>query len=211
MKVKLRIGGVARVLCVLLAEVIVFQSLPVPAVAQEQQQPTQLNISILEGEGSINNIHQRVTREAMVQVSDENHKPVAGVAVTFFLPEHGASGVFSNGGRSFTIMTDDTGRAVARGIVPNKVVGKVQIRVVARFRVLQADTVISQTNVAAAAAAGAAAGGAISGKLLAIILIVAAAGAAGGAVAATRGGGASPTPVPTVTITVGTPTVGAPH
>ena len=44
-----------------------------------------------------------------------------------------------------------------------KVVGKVQIRVVARFRVLQADTVISQTNVAAAAAAGAAAGGAISG------------------------------------------------
>ncbi|MGO9009069.1 MAG: hypothetical protein ACLQPN_03130 [Bryobacteraceae bacterium] len=211
MKAKLRIGGVARVLCVLLAEVIVFQSLPVPAVAQAQQQPTQLNISILEGEGSINNIHQRVTREAMVQVSDENHKPVAGVAVTFFLPEHGASGVFSNGGRSFTIMTDDTGRAVARGIVPNKVVGKVQIRVVARFRALQADTIISQTNVAAAAAAGAAVGGAISGKLLAIILVVAAAGAAGGAVAATRGGGASPTPVPTVTITVGTPTVGAPH
>ncbi|MGB9456255.1 MAG: hypothetical protein WCB12_09445 [Bryobacteraceae bacterium] len=209
MKAKLRIGGVARALCVLLAEVVVFQSLPVPAIAQEQE-PTTLSISILEGEGSINNIHQRVTREAMVQVSDENHKPVAGAAVTFFLPEHGASGVFSNGGRSFTIMTDDTGRAVVRGIVPNKVVGKVQIRVVARFRALQADTIISQTNVAAAAAAGAAAGGAISGKLLAIILIAAAAGAAGGAVAATRGGG-SPAVVPTITIAPGTPTVGAPH
>lgn len=209
MKGKLRIGGAAHALCVLLAEILVFQSLPVPAKAQEQE-PTKLTISILEGEGSINNIHQRVTREAMVQVNDENHKPVAGAAVTFFLPEHGASGVFSNGGRSLTLVTDDTGRAVVRGIVPNKVVGKVQIRVVARFRSLQADAIISQENVAAAVAAGAATGGAISGKLLAILLI-AAAGAAGGAVAATRGGGASPAPSPTVTITAGTPTVGAPH
>ncbi len=199
----------ARALCVLLAEGVVFQSLPVPVKAQEQE-PTKLNISILEGEGSINNIRQRVSREAMVQVNDENHKPVAGVAVTFFLPDHGASGVFSNGSRSLTVMTDDAGHAVAQGMVPNKVAGEVQVRVVARFKNLNADAIIHQQNVAAAAATGAAAGGAISGKLLAIILIAAAA-AAGGAVAATRGGGASPTPVPTVTITVGTPTVGAPH
>jgi hypothetical protein len=173
----------------------------------QDQEPTKLNISILEGEGSINNIRQRVTREAMVQVDDENHKPVAGAAVTFFLPEHGASGLFSNGSHSLTVMTDNTGRAAAQGIVPNKVAGDMQIRVVARFKNLDANTVIHQQN---AAAAGAAASGAISGKVLAIIL-VAAAGVAGGVVAATRGGGSSPTPTPTVTITVGTPTVGAPH
>jgi len=165
-----------------------------------------LEISILEGEGSINNIRQRVAREAMVQVDDENHKPVAGVAVTFFLPEHGASGVFSNGTRSLTVMTDDAGHAVARGMVPNKVAGDVQIRVVARFKSLNADTIIHQQNVAAAAAAAGTAGAAISGKVLAIIIAVAAAGVAGGAVAATRGGGTSST-----TITAGTPTVGAPH
>jgi hypothetical protein len=161
-----------------------------------------LDISILEGEGSINNIRQRVAREAMVQVNDENHKPIAGVAVTFFLPEHGAGGVFSNGSHSLTVMTDDAGRAVARGIVPNKVAGDVQIRVVARYKNLDANTVIHQQN---ASAATAATGGAISGKVLAIVLI-AAAGVAAGVVAATRGGGSTP-----VTITAGTPTVGAPH
>jgi hypothetical protein len=204
MRTKLRIGAVARALCVLLAEVVLIQTWPVPVRAQEQE-PTKLNISILEGEGSINNIRQRVAREAMVQVDDENHKPVAGVAVTFFLPEHGASGAFSNGSRSLTVVTDDTGHAVARGMVPNKVAGDVQIRVVARFKSLGAETIIHQQNVAAAAAA-VAAGGAISAKVLAIIIAVAAAGVAGGAVAATRGGGTSPT-----TITAGTPTVGAPH
>jgi hypothetical protein len=200
-----RIGAVARALCILLAEVVLIQTWPVPARAQEQE-PTKLDISILEGEGSINNIRQRVAREAMVQVDDENHKPVAGVAVTFFLPEHGASGVFSNGTHSLTVMTDDAGHAVARGMVPNKLAGDVQIRVVARYKNLDANTTIHQQNVAAAAAAGAAASAGISGKVLAIILVVAAAGVAGGVVAATRGGGASPT-----TITAGTPTVGAPH
>jgi len=201
MSVHVGIGGVARVLCVLLAEVVLIQTWPVPVRAQEQE-PTKLDISILEGEGSINNIRQRVAREAMVQVNDENHKPIAGVAVTFFLPEHGAGGVFSNGSHSLTVMTDDAGRAVARGIVPNKVAGDVQIRVVARYKNLDANTVIHQQN---ASAATAATGGAISGKVLAIVLI-AAAGVAAGVVAATRGGGSTP-----VTITAGTPTVGAPH
>ena len=205
MRTQVRIGGVTRALCVLLAEIVLFHTWPVPVSAQEQE-PAKLDISILEGEGSINNIRQRVAREAMVQVNDENHKPVAGVAVTFFLPEHGASGVFSNGTRSLTVVTDDTGHAVARGMVPNKVSGDVQIRVVARYKNLDANTVIHQQNVAAAAAAGATASAGISGKVLAIIIAVAAAGVAGGVVAATRGGGTSPT-----TISAGTPTVGAPH
>jgi len=181
------------------------QTWPVPASAQEQE-PAKLTISILEGEGSINNIHQRAAREAMVQVQDENHKPVAGAAVTFFLPESGPSGVFSNGTRTLTVVTDDTGRAVARGMVPNKVAGDVQVRVVAKYKTLTGETVIHQQNVAAAAAAGATTG-VISGKLLAIILTAAAAGLAGGVVAATHGGGGSSP----VTIAAGTPTVGAPH
>ena len=204
----MRIGAVARALCILLAEVVLIQTWPVPARAQEQE-PTKLDISILEGEGSINNIRQRVAREAMVQVDDENHKPVAGVAVTFFLPEHGASGVFSNGTRSLTVMTDDAGHAVARGMVPNKATGDVQIRVVARFKNLGANAIINQQNVAAATAA-VAAGATISGKVLAVILVAAAAGVAGGVVAATRGGSSAVTITP-VTITAGTPTVGAPH
>src|ERR1022692_974980 len=121
-----QVGAATRTLCVLLAELVVFQSLPLPLKAQDQE-PTKLSISILEGEGSINNIRQRVAREAMVQVEDENHKPVAGAAVTFLLPDSGASGLFANGSRTLTVMTDSAGHAMAQGIVPNNVTGNVPI------------------------------------------------------------------------------------
>jgi hypothetical protein len=185
---------------------------PLSVKAQEQE-PAKLNISILEGEGSINNIRQRVAREAMVQVDDENHKPVGGAVVTFFLPDRGASGVFSNGSRTISVTTDNAGHALVRGIVPNKVAGQVQMRVVAKFRTLEANAVINTQNVAVAAAAGGAAGGVgggvaagagISAKVI-VIVALAAAGVAGGAVAVTRGGGSTP-----VTVSAGTPTVGAP-
>jgi hypothetical protein len=101
-----------------------------------------------------------------------------------------------------------------RGMVPNKLAGKMQIRVSARLGNLNADAVITQTNAAGAAAAG---GAAISGKVIALI-VVAAAGAAVGAIVATHGGSSSsssatiptgPT-TPAVVITPGTPTVGHP-
>jgi hypothetical protein len=194
----------------MLAEIIAI-TYATPPIRAQAPEPKQLNISILEGEGAINNIRQRTAREAIVQVEDENHKPVAGVAVTFFLAEHGASGVFSNGSRSMTVLTDTNGQAAMRGMVPNKMAGKMEIRVSARLGNLHADTVITQTNAAGAAGAG---GAAISGKVIALIVVVAA-GAAVGAIAATRGGSstsATPaTPAPAVvTITAGTPTVGHP-
>ena len=42
-----------------------------------------LRIVILEGEDVSNNIKERTAREPIVQVEDENHKPVAGAAVLF--------------------------------------------------------------------------------------------------------------------------------
>jgi hypothetical protein len=63
--------------------------LGVPAFGQA---PPMLNIVIVEGEGAINNVKQRVNRDPIVQVEDENHRPIAGAAVVFFLPDQGASG-----------------------------------------------------------------------------------------------------------------------
>ena len=202
-----RVPRVSRLLCMLLAEIVAVPYTTPPARAQAPE-PKQLTISILEGEGAINNIRQRTAREAIVQVQDENHKPVAGVAVTFFLADHGASGVFSNGSRSLTVLTDTNGQAAMRGMTPNNMAGKMEIRVSARLGNLNADAVITQTNAAGAAAAG---GAAISGKVIALIVIVAV-GAAVGAIVATRGGSsASTTPTtPAVVITPGTPTVGHP-
>ena len=183
--------------------------------AQEPAPPTtpKIRIVIVEGEGAINNVRQRVAREPIVQVEDENRKPVAGAAVTFLLPNQGASGVFANGARSLTVMTDENGRAVARGLRPNNVNGQYQINVNASHEGRTANATINQTNAFIAAAAAGAAG--ISMKLL-VILGIAGAAAAGGAIAATRGGGnngpaaTAGRPSPTV-ITPGTPTVGGPQ
>ena len=214
MKTRPRVPRVSRLLCMLLAEIVAVTYTTPPARAQAPE-PKQLTISILEGEGAINNIKQRTAREAIVQVQDENHKPVAGVAVTFFLADHGASGVFANGSQSMTVMTDANGQAAMRGMVPNKMAGKMEIRVSARLGNLNADATITQTNAVGAAAAG---GAAISGKVIALIVVGAVAAAAVGIVLATRGGSSSsssatiptgPT-TPAVVITPGTPTVGHP-
>ena len=157
------------------------------ANAQAQVAPM-LNLVVIEGDGAINNVRQRTAREPIVQVQDENHKPVAGAIVTFTLPSRGASGVFANGSQTLTVSTDQQGQAVARGLRPHGVKGQMQIRVNASNNGQTASTTITQTNAVVAAAAGAAAGGAISGKLIAVLAVVGAA-AAGGAVYAVRSGG----------------------
>src|SRR5580704_31830 len=100
-----------------------------PMWAQEPQ--PKLEIVIVEGDGAINNVKERVNREPIVQVQDDNHKPIAGAAVVFFLPNQGAGGTFADGARSLTVTTDAQGRAVARGIRFNHVSGQMQIRVTA--------------------------------------------------------------------------------
>ena len=40
---------------------------------------------------------QRTARETIVQVENENRKPVAGAVVVFRLPSQGAGGTFANG------------------------------------------------------------------------------------------------------------------
>jgi hypothetical protein len=200
--VRQRIVSIA-VLCA-----FIVQSMPLQA-----QEPAagagKLNIVIVEGEGAINNVRQRVAREPIVQVEDENRRPVAGAAVTFLLPNQGAGATFANGSQSLTITTDAQGRAVARGLRPNNTNGQYQIRVNAVSEGRTGTATISQTNAITAAAAA----GGISAKVLAIIAIAGGAAAAG-TVAATRGngngngGGARPSPT---VITPGSPTVGGPQ
>lgn len=180
------------------------------ASAQTATPPGKLHIVIVEGEGAINNVRQRVAREPIVQVEDENRKPVAGAAVTFLLPQQGAGATFANGARSATLLTDNNGQAVARGLRPNNLNGQYEIRVNASHQGRTGSATITQTN-AIVAGAAAAAGAGISAKLLTIIAVAAAA-TAGGVIAATRGGdnGAGAGGTPTV-IVPGTPSVGGPQ
>jgi hypothetical protein len=117
----MRIAIANPLLAILLPILLTFEPFAVPVYAQDQPAPTKLNITILEGEGALNNVRQRVSREPIVQVEDENRKPVAGAAVTFLLPNQGAGATFADGARSLTVVTDNKGQAIARGLRPNNV------------------------------------------------------------------------------------------
>ena len=121
--------------------------LPLSAAPEQQENaPAKLNIAIIEGEDAINNIRLRTAREPIVEVTDENHKPIAGALVLFTLPNGGAGGAFANGARTLSILTDSQGRAIAAGLKPNAITGKFQIRVDASYRGVSANTTIAQKN-----------------------------------------------------------------
>jgi hypothetical protein len=168
-----------------------------------------LNLVVVEGDGAINNIRLRTAREPIVQVQDENHKPVAGAAVVFLLPTNGAGGTFANGAHSLTVVTDDQGQAVAHGLKPNGIKGQFKIHVNASYKGQTTSTDINQTNAVMAAAAGAAAGSIFTTKLIVVLAVVAGA-AAGGAYYATHNGSGTPS-TPATTIAAGAGAVGPPR
>jgi hypothetical protein len=182
---------------------------PLVPAGRAQDSGPRLNLVIVEGEGAINNIRQRTAREAIVQVQDENHKPVAGASVIFLLPSQGAGGAFANGSQTLAVTSDSQGNAVARGFHPNHAQGQFQMHVNASFNGRTGSTNIHMTNAAVAAATATVAG--ISIKLFIILVAAGAAAAAGGAYYATHSGGSgSPTASSVVTLTPGTGAVGAP-
>lgn len=175
-------------------------------LAAQQPQPSpppgRINLVILEGEGAVNNIKLRTARETIVQVEDENHKPVAGAVVVFLLPDSGPGGTFVTGSKSATIVSDSTGRATMPRMQLNSTGGRYEIRVHASHQGLEANAVVAQSTLIAAA-------GVSTGVIVGIVVAVAAAGAVG-AVVATRGGNNNSTPgtptpsTPTGTIGAGT-------
>jgi hypothetical protein len=96
-------------------------------VAQMQEVPASISIAVLEGEGVTSNTRQRVSRDPVVKVEDDDRKPLAGAAVVFALPVSGTSGEFYNGSKTLAVVTDQSGLAVARGLKTNQVPGKLQI------------------------------------------------------------------------------------
>ena len=168
----------------------------------------QMNILVLEGDGAINNVSKREPRDLVVQVRDGNRNPLPNAAVTFTLPAQGPSGEFFNKARILTTTADDQGRAVAKGMRPNLLPGKLEIHVNASQDGETARATVTQFNMIVQSSKGG------SGKWV-VLLAIAGAAAAGGAVAVTRKGGSSnsaaPAPPAMITITPGTGTVGVPQ
>jgi hypothetical protein len=179
-------------------------------VGHAAAQSPAITIRVLEGDNAINSIKMHRGHDPVVQVLSDSGEPLAHATVSFLLPATGASATFGDRGLSTTVETDSRGRALGRGLVPNRVEGQFHIRVTASWQGGAANATIQQTNAEPAAK---------SSRSKWIIAGVVAAGAAGGAIAALGGGksssstpaaatGATPT---AVTITPGTPSFGPPH
>jgi hypothetical protein len=198
-------------LSIALSFLIAFQMVVPPA--HSQTLPTELNLIVVEGEGAINNVRQRTAREPLVRVEDENHKPIAGVAVVFTLPTEGATGEFAKGAKTLTVMTDANGEAKGTGLKVNQTNGKLPIHVAASYRGLSARTIINQLNEGGVAAPTASSSGGGHGVLIGVLVAVGAAAAGGGAYLATRSKSSSTTTPTTPTgptpigITAGTASI----
>jgi hypothetical protein len=169
-----------------------------------------ITIRVLEGDNAINSIKMHRGHDPVVQVLSDSGEPLPHATVSFLLPATGASATFGDRGLSTTVETDSHGRALGRGLVPNRVAGQFHIRVTASWQGGAANATIQQTNAEPAAK---------SARSKWIIAGVVAAGAAGGAIAALGGGkSSSNTPAAStgatgaaVTITPGTPSFGPPR
>ena len=182
--------------------------------AQADAPPSSIELAVVQGEGALNGLGQRATQEPIVEVRDQNKRPLTGAVVVFTLPTQGASGEFGKSSKTLTVLTDDGGRAVATGLRVNKIPGKLEIHVNASYKGQTTRLMITQFNMAGPG--GKAKGGGGSGKIVLILALVGAA-AAGGVVAGTRRNGNSSstgTPPPAtntpIGIAAGTGTVGPP-
>jgi hypothetical protein len=193
-----------RLVAVLLSCLMACESL---ATAQTR---SGLRIMVVEGDGAINDIERGSSRDPVVEVRDEDDKPVAGARLTFSLPERGPGGSFFGAGNNLNVTTDAQGRATGAGFRPNVTVGRFLIHVTAVHGDRTATVNITQSNVRQSDGGGAIQPARKFGrsKLLAVI----AGGAIIGAVVAARGGNETPsTQIPGTSITPGTVSVGTPR
>ena len=191
-------------------------------LAQEAPPPTRLNLVVVQGEGSADRAGARADQIPTVRVEDQDNRPVSSAVVVFTLPTAGPTGEFEGGAKSVTILSDQKGVAVARGLKVNEVPGTMQILVNVNYRGQTASATITQFIVAPN---GVATPRKSHGKLVVVLLAVAGGGAAGAVLAtkkssnpASTGGGGTPgspggggggTPA-TIVLTIGSGSVGHP-
>jgi hypothetical protein len=159
-----------------------------------------LQIRIVEGDGAVHAAGSRAARPLVVDVTDETGRPAAGAAVSFHLPEDGASGNFTNGLRTEVVTADGAGRVVLRGLQLNRQPGRFQVRITASLEQARAGTVsfqyIADGKGAASApspAVPAAASGSSNRKWWIVAVLAGAGAAAAGGMAARSGSAAVPT------------------
>jgi hypothetical protein len=172
------------------------------------QTRTGLSIVVVEGQDAIHDIRNGSSGNPMVEVRDDNDRPVSGARITFTLPERGASGSFFGAGTTFNATTNAQGRATGTGFQPNTTVGRYRIHVTAIQGDRSGSVDISQSNAQSSRSdVDKPKAKFWRSKVFAVIVV---GGIVGAVVAAKRGDDPVST-VPPTTITPGTISVGTPR
>jgi hypothetical protein len=157
----------------------------------------------LQGLAAVNDVRVPTSTTLVVEVRDENYRPLEGATVEFELPADRPSGSFEGGARIKKAITNAQGQAFT-AFEPNPTAGRFSIEARATFGTRTGMVTIMQPTKPAESRMW------ISRhKTLAIVIAVGVAGAATAAILSTRGGTQSSKP--TVTITPGIPTFGGPQ
>ncbi len=180
-----------------------------------------LKILVLAGNGELNDLERRVMAPLVVQVLDQNDRPIQGAEVVFRFPPSGPSATFPGGKASQTARTNGTGESAALNWMANGEVGTFEVHVTATYGNEMGETTVKMSNVTriveskmatkSGARPGAKHAAWYSSKWVKIALVAGAAGAVAGIVLAVSGGHSSTASKPPITITPGPPTVGGPH
>src|SRR5260370_27453454 len=95
-----------------------------------QENAERYEIEIISGANLVNSVKRRVASETIVEVHDRNRKPVAGVVLTFTLPQTGAGGTFTSTSSNIaTVVTGPNGQATMPAFQANNVAASYNISV----------------------------------------------------------------------------------
>jgi hypothetical protein len=174
-----------------------------------------LRVLVLEGEHGLNDTERGLPALTVVEVRDENDRPIENADVIFRLPPSGPGGSFPGQKFSRTVRTNAQGQAGATGITPNHELGDFAITVTATYGTLMGRATIHQTNEARVNTVSGTRvnGGFLSkwGKWKWIVAAGLAGGAVVGIVLATGGGSSSSSTPTTVIISPGPIVIGVPQ
>jgi hypothetical protein len=171
-----------------------------------------LKIIVLAGKNEMNDLERHVMAPLVVQVMDRDDRPVGAADVVFRFPVSGPGAEFPGGKPALTVRTNSEGQAAALNWMANGMVGRFDVHVTATYGNQVGETTLAMTNVTHIVdeAPKSKTASWWSHRWVKVAVIGGAAAAiAIGVVLATHGGSSSSSGTG-VTISPGSPSVGAP-
>ena len=115
------------------------------ALTLQAQQAEALRISIVEGQGAVNSIRDKIGGPIVVEVRDETGRIVPAARVQFSTPSSGPSGEVE-GSHTFVAWTDTEGRARVNDLAPNAQPGSFPVTVEALFSGRKGTATFNESN-----------------------------------------------------------------